>query len=182
MIPSGSYYIGYYSVPSHAVKGLFPNIEVVTNDPGANLPWTPESYYLLIPSLVDATAAPTGRHCLCLSVPCPAGRPLGKSGRRSCRHYLENAVTQKFPQLKGNLSFLFDMGPEQLHTITGNPGGSAYGWVQTPDQSGIKRLNIKTPISGLYLAGHWTMPGGGIAAVITSGRLCAQMILNRNNA
>ncbi len=182
MTPSGSYYIGYYSVPAHAVKGLFPNMEVVGHHPDAVLSWTPECYYLLIPSLVDPTAAPSGRHGLCLSVPCPAGRPLGRQGRSSCRHFLENAATQKFPQLKGNLTFLFDMGPEQLHTITGNPGGSAYGWVQTPDQSGIKRLNIKTPIPGLYLAGHWTMPGGGIAAVVTSGRLCAQAILSNHMA
>ena len=61
--------------------------------------------------------------------------------------------------------------------MTGNPDGSAYGWAQTPEQSGIYRLNIRTPIEGLYLTGHWTMPGGGIAGVMTSGQLCAETII-----
>jgi prolycopene isomerase len=91
---------------------------------------------------------------------------------------LEQAVEKRFPQLRNRLTFLFDLGPDQLEKTTGNPGGSAYGWAQTPQQAGIKRLNLKTPVPGLYLAGQWTMPGGGIAGVVTSGRLCAQAILH----
>jgi len=177
MQTSGSYYIAYYSVPSEAVQGLYPNIEVTHNQGVSRLPWSPETYYMLIPSLVDPSAAPTGRHCLCLSVPCPVGTMMGRKGRRSCRSFLEQAVMDRFPQLKGKLSHLFELAPEHLETISGNPGGAAYGWLQTPEQSGIRRLNMKTPIPGLYLSGHWTMPGGGIAGVITSGQLCAKTIL-----
>ena len=178
MQPSGSYYIAYYSVPSDAAEGLFPNIEVINIDSSFPLPWSPDAYYMLIPSLVDPTAAPEGRHCLCLSIPCPAGYTMGREDRRACRSFLEQTAVGRFPQLKGRLTYLFNLAPEHLETISGNPGGSAYGWVQTPEQSGIRRLNMKTPISGLYLSGHWTMPGGGIAAVVTSGRLCAQAILD----
>ena len=32
-------------------------------------------------------------------------------------------------------------------------------------------------LTGLFLAGHWTMPGGGIAAVMASGELCAERIV-----
>ena len=177
METSGSYYIAYYSVPAETVQGLYPNIEVLHDEGISHMPWSPDAYYMLIPSLVDPTAAPTGRHCLCLSVPCPAGYTMGRKGRRSCRGFLEQTAMDRFPQLKGKLSHLFELAPEHLETISGNPGGAAYGWVQTPGQSGIRRLNMKTPVPGLYLAGHWTMPGGGIAGVVTSGQLCAKTVL-----
>ncbi len=177
MRTSGSYYIAYYSVPTKAVKGLFPNIEVMDRHMDSPLPWSPDTFYMLIPSLVDPSAAPKGRHSLCLSIPCPAGSMTGRQARRTCRNFLEHAAMERFPQLKGEMTPLFELAPEHLETISGNPGGSAYGWAQTPAQSGIRRLNMKTPIPDLYLAGHWTMPGGGLAGVVTSGQLCAQTIL-----
>jgi prolycopene isomerase len=38
-------------------------------------------------------------------------------------------------------------------------------------------LPNQTPIDGLYLAGHWTQPGGGIYGVIVSGVQTAQTVL-----
>ncbi len=177
MQTSGSYYIAYYSVPFDAVEGLFPNIEVMDAGRTSSLPWSPDTYYMLIPSMVDPSAAPAGRHCLCLSLPCPAGYYVDNEGSRACRIFLEQAAFERFPQLKGKMTYLFELTPTHLETISANPGGAAYGWVQTPEQSGIRRLNMKTPITGLYLAGHWTMPGGGIAGVVTSSKLCAQTII-----
>jgi phytoene dehydrogenase-like protein len=55
---------------------------------------------------------------------------------------------------------------------TGNYRGAIYGWDQTLNNSGIGRLPHKTPIRNLYLAGAWTSPGGGYAAVIPSGLEC----------
>ena len=177
METSGSYYISYYSIPEDAARGLHPNIEVTGINMSLPLAFSPDTFYMLIPSLIDPSSAPPGRHCLCLSLPCPAGYAMDRHGRNSCRISLEQIAVEKFPALRGKMTHLFDLGPGQLETISGNPGGAAYGWVQSPEQSGIRRLGIKTPITGLYLAGQWTMPGGGIAGVITSGRLCAQTIL-----
>ena len=178
MKPTGSYYISYYRTHPKAVKGLRPNIEVCWDETSETNPWASGVYYLMIPSLVDRSAAPSDSHCLCLSVSCPYGVQLSKADRVACRTFLEAKVTKLFPQLNGELNYLFELGPVHLGAISGNPMGSAYGWAHIPEQSGIKRLNIKTPISGLYLAGHWSMPGGGIPGVITSGQLCAQAILN----
>lgn len=181
MEPTGSYYVAYYSVPSPAVEGLWPNMEI-RGDGDLEADGVPGGvFYVLIPSLVDRTAAPEGSHCLCLSLPCPPGRFLGREGRCRFRECIEHAVERRFPQLKGRLRFLFELSPEQLELISGNPAGSAYGWAQIPEQSGIRRLNIKTPLPGLYLSGHWTMPGGGIAGVVTSGRLCAQAVLDQRS-
>jgi prolycopene isomerase len=182
MEATGSYYIAYYSVPSGAIDGLWPNIEVRESN---GILWgthTAKAWYMLVPSIIDSTSAPPGFHCLCLSIPCPPELTFGPAARNQCRKYVEQAAEARFPQLRSRLSFIFDLGPEQLAAISGNPGGSAYGWALTPEQSGVKRLNLKTPLRGLYLAGHWTMPGGGIAGVVTSGRLCAQAILQRFKA
>lgn len=55
---------------------------------------------------------------------------------------------------------------------TGNYRGAIYGWDQTLDNSGNRRVGHATPIRNLYLAGAWTRPGGGYGAVISSGLQC----------
>ncbi|MDH7500815.1 MAG: FAD-dependent oxidoreductase, partial [candidate division NC10 bacterium] len=67
--------------------------------------------------------------------------------------------------------------PLTLERYTGNFEGAAYGWEQSPDQAGPRRLSPRTPIENLYLTGHWTYPGGGVASVAVSGRMVAQEIL-----
>jgi len=63
--------------------------------------------------------------------------------------------------------------------MTNNRCGAAYGWAQYPRQAGIYRLNRTTPIENLFLTGHWTAPGGGIAAVVASGEMTSNLILDR---
>jgi phytoene dehydrogenase-like protein len=55
---------------------------------------------------------------------------------------------------------------------TANSRGAIYGWDQTLDNSGMRRLGYATPIRNLYLAGAWTRPGGGYTAVLSSGLQC----------
>ncbi len=55
---------------------------------------------------------------------------------------------------------------------TGNFRGAIYGWDQTLDNSGARRLPHRTPIKNLYLAGAWTRPGHGYGAVLPSGLEC----------
>ncbi len=57
---------------------------------------------------------------------------------------------------------------------TGNYRGSIYGWDQTLDNSGMRRMGHATPIANLYLSGAWTRPGGGYSAVLMSGVQCFQ--------
>lgn len=168
---SGSYNICCYRAPESAVVGLHPNVEVKRT-----AEW-PDAFYMLIPSLVDRSLTPDGRHSLWLSIPVPAGRRLAGRDAARMRAVIEKEACAHFPSLAGNLEFLFELSPRHLEAMTGNPGGSAYGWSLTPGQAGIARLGVKTPISGLYLAGHWTMPGGGLAAVVASGELCAKRIM-----
>ena len=55
---------------------------------------------------------------------------------------------------------------------TGNYRGAIYGWDQTVENSGPKRVGHSTPIKGLYLAGAWSSPGHGYGGVIDSGLSC----------
>jgi len=177
---SGSYHVGYYSISADLAGNLRANMEIRENtrsnpeqDPLGSV------LYVLVPSLIDSDAAPHGRHCLCLSLPLPRG--IGVDQTRASRSRLADIAEERFcryfPELKGRMRRIFDLGPKQLASMTGNSFGAAYGWAQTVKQSGLYRLSIDADVPGLYLAGHWTMPGGGIAGVMTSGRLCARRVL-----
>jgi len=60
---------------------------------------------------------------------------------------------------------------------TGNYRGAIYGWDQTVNNSGNRRLPNKTPIKNLYLAGAWTFPGHGYGGVISGGLQCFNEIM-----
>jgi len=60
---------------------------------------------------------------------------------------------------------------------TSNTRGAIYGWDQTVDNSGNRRLQQKTPIKNLYLAGAWTFPGHGYGACIPSGLVCFSQVM-----
>jgi prolycopene isomerase len=62
-----------------------------------------------------------------------------------------------------------------MHRYTQNTQGAIYGWDASP-RSLATRLSMETPIPGLFLAGHWTRPGGGLYAVVTSGQIAAKRV------
>ncbi|MBN2141522.1 MAG: NAD(P)/FAD-dependent oxidoreductase [Desulfovibrionaceae bacterium] len=54
--------------------------------------------------------------------------------------------------------------------FTANTAGAIYGYNQTPDNSFMSRLPVRTPVKGLYLAGAWSDPGGGYMGVMSGGK------------
>ena len=56
-----------------------------------------------------------------------------------------------------------------MERYTRNSDGAIYGWSLGPDQVGPGRPANTTPAPGLYLAGHWAQPGGGVYGVVHSG-------------
>jgi prolycopene isomerase len=62
-----------------------------------------------------------------------------------------------------------------MSRYTGNTAGAIYGWDAAP-KSITQRLNMETPVPGLFLSGHWTRPGGGVLAVIISGQMAAKRV------
>ncbi|MBF0192158.1 MAG: NAD(P)/FAD-dependent oxidoreductase [Magnetococcales bacterium] len=55
------------------------------------------------------------------------------------------------------------------------PGGSVYGFAQTPMQAGRHRPGAQTPVSGLWLASAFSRPGGGFTGTMLAGQLAFSM-------
>ncbi len=53
---------------------------------------------------------------------------------------------------------------------TGNTEGAIYGFEQSMQNAFMNRIDNRTPIEGLYLAGAWGSPGGGYAGVLLGGQ------------
>jgi phytoene dehydrogenase-like protein len=77
------------------------------------------------------------------------------------------------PGLAGAVGFHEVSTPRTIQRYTGNPYGSVYGFAQTPEQSGMKRVQIKAPVQRLYFASAWSFPGGGFTGAIMGGYLAA---------
>jgi len=87
---------------------------------------------------------------------------------------------QKFvPNLSSYIETIEIATPLTMERYTGNYKGAIYGWSQVISQSGLDRLRAQTPIKNLYLSGAWTRPGGGMAAVMLSGKQIADRLLKR---
>ena len=59
-------------------------------------------------------------------------------------------------------------------------GGTSYGYLHAPDQSGPNRPGYRTEIGGLWLTGANTSAGHGIAGAMVGGVSCAGQILGRH--
>ncbi len=62
---------------------------------------------------------------------------------------------------------------------THSTGGTSYGYLHSPDQSGTNRPHHRTEIEGLWLVGAGTTEGHGIAGTMVGGVNCAGEILGR---
>jgi phytoene dehydrogenase-like protein len=89
---------------------------------------------------------------------------------------IEQAETL-FPGLTDSVEERHVLTPLSLERLTGNTGGAAFGWANIPEQCGSHRQGPRTPLRGLYLASHWTFPGGSLAAAATAGRAAAHLVL-----
>lgn len=138
-------------------------------------------FYLLAPSKVNPSHAPEGKSTLCLSLKAPYHFSPGWDQKTldELSKSLISRASVLIPDLKKRILVKAETTPKTIEKWTGNLMGAAYGWAQIPNQSGIHRLQRTTPIPNLFLTGHWTSPGGGIAAVVASGELTAEAIWSK---
>ena len=80
------------------------------------------------------------------------------------------------PGLSARIKVIEAATPFTLERYTANERGATYGLAPTPGQFGIGRPANRTPLSGLYLAGHYTRPSHGLVGAALSGRFVADMI------
>ncbi len=63
---------------------------------------------------------------------------------------------------------------------THSSGGTSYGYMHSPEQSGPNRPSHRTEIEGLWVTGANTTSGHGIAGALVGGVNCAGQILGRH--
>jgi len=138
----------------------------------------PSWFSATIPTQLDASLAPEGEQLVMLTtlVGSRPPRPWAGLKKRLTERLLEMAEAE-LPGLTASLELAEGATPRSLERYTRNEGGALYGFELTPAQVGPLRPDHVTPLAGLYLAGHWTRPGGGVAGVMTSGVQAARKIL-----
>lgn len=139
----------------------------------------PNWFSVTLPTLSDSSLAPESENIMLLTTLCPFD--IGQSWRQAKTDFqnrLLDKAEQRFPNLKQHIKWLESGTPRTLERYTLNSQGAAYGFAQTPDQVGPNRPDVQGVLTGLYHAGHWTRPGGGIAGVSISAQLAAQAVLN----
>ncbi len=134
---------------------------------------------ITIPTLMDSQLAPAGEHLVILTrLVAFESQPCWSTAKPAFVEKIVDYANQKIPGLKEHILYLEAGSPATLKRYTGNDKGAAYGWDMSPEQVGANRAANKSPINGLYFAGHWSSPGGGVYGVSYSGMLAAQQILN----
>lgn len=134
---------------------------------------------IAIPTLVDPSLAPPNKHVVIVMTMAPyylSGKSWREEKERFAKELIDRAE-KLIPGLSEHTIVQDAATPLTYERYTLNSLGAAMGWAFSPSMF-LKRLEQKTPIPNLYLAGHWTMPGGGVPAVALSGLRAARLILS----
>ncbi len=105
-----------------------------------------------------------------------------KSKKEEIAKVLIQKLAEKIPNINDEIEYLEVATPKTVERYTLNPEGTAYGYAQIPQQSGIKRLANKSPLKNLYFASAWVNPGGGFTGAILSGWFCANEVLRKGDS
>lgn len=89
-------------------------------------------------------------------------------------------LDQRFPGLAEQVEMVDVATPMTFERYTGNWRGSFEGWQPTPANL-IAEMPKRLPgLDGLFLAGQWVAPGGGLPTGVMTGRQVAQMICHKD--
>ncbi|OKH22400.1 beta-carotene ketolase [Hydrococcus rivularis NIES-593] len=149
------------------------------------------SIYLDVPTLLDPSMAPEGKHTLWIEFFAPyqiagaQGTGLNGTGwTDELKNKVADRVIDKLaeyaPNIKKAIIARRVESPAELGERLGSYKGNYYHIDMTLDQMIFLRplpeiANYKTPIKGLYLTGAGTHPGGSISGM--PGRNCARVFL-----
>jgi phytoene dehydrogenase-like protein len=129
---------------------------------------------MLIPSTLDATLAPPGRHVASLFVQYVAPRlPDGRSwddARQEVADLVVDTVAAHAPNFKAGVMARQVLSPLDLERRFGLIDGDIFHGQMTPDQLYSARpvlghADYRMPLPGLYLCGAGAHPGGGVTGL-----------------
>ena len=138
--------------------------------------------WLSVPTMHDPSLAPDGEHIVIFTSLMPYD--VGVAWDEAKERYTEQMLTEVesiMPGYRDSITFVDSATPATFERYTLAQQGAAYGWENTPNQTVPKRLDYRTPVDGLYLAGHWTHPGTGSVRCLLSGAQTAAAIMDRHD-
>ncbi len=139
--------------------------------------------FITIPSLYDPSSAPAGKHALTLTT-LAGGGGTDEEWRLRKRAFTDRIIAHAesvLPGLGDHFEVLAAASPATYRRYTGNQNGAMVGWASLVNQVGQHRPGPRTPVDGLYIAGHWCRPAGGLFGVVLAGFYAAQNILGHSN-
>lgn len=107
---------------------------------------------------------------------------LDKTYRRRKDELTERLIDlaeKVFGPLRDHIVHVEAATPLTHERYTHSTGGTSYGYMHSPDQSGMWRPQHRTEIEGLWIVGADTVSGHGIAGTMVGGVICAGEILER---
>jgi len=103
-----------------------------------------------------------------------------KAKKEEVAQILLQRLENQFPGIRESIEYYEVATPKTIQRYTSNSSGSVYGFAQTIEQSGGKRLRNNFLLPNLYFASAWAFPGGGFEGSIMSGFLAA-LQMNKDN-
>ncbi len=89
-------------------------------------------------------------------------------------------LENRFGNISNNIEVVDVSTPATFIRYTGNWKGSFEGWILTPDIA-LKQMDKALPgLKNFYMIGQWVEPGGGVPAVLMSGRNVTQIICKKD--
>lgn len=134
-----------------------------------------------VPSVIDKSLAPPGENIVVLQALVSSDKAdFMHADRFQFAESLLDHAEMILPDLRNHITFVADSSEKRQDKYPLHRLGPIYGWANSVKQAGPRRLPYKTPVTGLYLAGHWTQPGSGIWTVVLSGINVARYVLGKN--
>lgn len=137
----------------------------------------PGGMWMSIPSLVDPSVAPEGRHTVILTSLARHDAHDWPAESERFAALLVDELEAIFPGFRDASTVHATASPPTFARATGVRDGAIYGWEMTPQQTASGRLTHDTPIGSLYLSGAWTQQGHSCLRTLVSGEQVARRVL-----
>lgn len=182
-----------YLIGSVLIADSVKQVELAHSEPSiGRIPDADPSMYVVVPTMLDPSMAPEGKHTLWIEFFAPyqiegkEGTGLNGTGwTDELKNKVADRVIDKLaeyaPNVKNSIIARRVESPAELGERLGAYKGNYYHIDMTLEQMVFFRplpelANYKTPIEGLFLTGAGTHPGGSISGM--PGRNCARVFLH----
>jgi len=136
---------------------------------------------LYLQTVFDSSVAPPGVHTLSVFAQYVPNR-FREGSWDTCREAVGRTVVESIARfcsnLPGAITALEVLGPPDIEQRVGLTGGHIFQGEILPDYMWDRRLAARTPMSGVYLCGAGTHPGGSVIGI--NGRNAAMEILGED--